>query len=163
MCASRRTSKLLLLEVTCMSREKFLENFSLKLAGNDNYIHQHEISPPVMTKNSICWDISPCSLCSLCCLLHAAFIFWLIIRCWRWRRHVPPKRPLIFNGLLGIVSHKVKTLHEVVGWGLGAIHGVRVGEQDLGCFGRWVGYQLDETSIGNCEMDSQQWLTSFFR
>jgi hypothetical protein len=31
-----------------------------------------------------------------------------IIRHWRWKRHVPPKNRLIFNGLHGIISQKIK-------------------------------------------------------
>jgi hypothetical protein len=32
----------------------------------------------------------------------------LILRPWRWRRYVPPKRQLTFNGLHGIVSQKIE-------------------------------------------------------
>jgi hypothetical protein len=32
----------------------------------------------------------------------------LIIRPWRWRWHVPPKRPLTFNGLHGVISQKME-------------------------------------------------------
>jgi hypothetical protein len=31
-------------------------------------------------------------------------IAWLIFRPWRWKRHVPPKRRLTFDGLHGIIS-----------------------------------------------------------
>jgi hypothetical protein len=31
----------------------------------------------------------------------------LILRPWRWRRYVPPKRRLTFNGLYGVISHKM--------------------------------------------------------
>jgi hypothetical protein len=32
---------------------------------------------------------------------------WLVFRPCRWRRYVPPKRPLTFNGLHGVISQKV--------------------------------------------------------
>jgi hypothetical protein len=32
---------------------------------------------------------------------------WIILRPWRWRRHVPPKRRLTFNGLHGVMSQKI--------------------------------------------------------
>jgi hypothetical protein len=35
-------------------------------------------------------------------------MFWLIFRYWRWRRHVPPKRRLTFNGLHSVISQKVE-------------------------------------------------------
>jgi hypothetical protein len=84
-------------------------------------------------KSYIFWDITPCSplrvnrhyggTCRLhlqdrrisqarnqrkgcgsaCCLLHTG----LILRSWRWRRYVPPKRRLTFNGLHGIISQKI--------------------------------------------------------
>jgi hypothetical protein len=31
-------------------------------------------------------------------------VIWFIFRSWRWRRNVPPKRRLIFNGLHGVIS-----------------------------------------------------------
>jgi hypothetical protein len=36
------------------------------------------------------------------------FLLWFILRPCRWRRHVPPKCRLTSNGLLGIVSRKMK-------------------------------------------------------
>jgi hypothetical protein len=41
-------------------------------------------------------------------LLHAGFLAWLILRPWRWRRHVPLKSWLIFNGLHGVISPKTE-------------------------------------------------------
>jgi hypothetical protein len=60
-------------------------------------------------KSSMFWDItqhSPMkvnrlfSRTLLCCLIYS--------RPWRWRRHIPPKRRLTFNGLHGIVSQKIE-------------------------------------------------------
>jgi hypothetical protein len=31
---------------------------------------------------------------------------WLILRSWRWRQYVAPKRPLLFNGQYGFISQK---------------------------------------------------------
>jgi hypothetical protein len=31
----------------------------------------------------------------------------LILRHWKWRRHVPPKRQLTFNGLHGVIFQKI--------------------------------------------------------
>jgi hypothetical protein len=36
------------------------------------------------------------------------FLAWLILRPWRWRRHVSPKRRLTFNGLQCLISHKME-------------------------------------------------------
>jgi hypothetical protein len=36
------------------------------------------------------------------------FIAWLTLPPWRWKRLVPPKRLLTFNGLHGIASHKIE-------------------------------------------------------
>jgi hypothetical protein len=44
----------------------------------------------------------------LAAYFHAGFFAWLILRPWRWRRHVPPKRWLIFNGLHGVMSWKIE-------------------------------------------------------
>jgi hypothetical protein len=33
------------------------------------------------------------------------FLTRLILRPWKWRRYVSPKRPLTFNGLHGVISH----------------------------------------------------------
>jgi hypothetical protein len=45
-------------------------------------------------------------------LLPASFWFltWLILQLWRWGRNVSPKRPLTFNRLDGVISHKTRTL-----------------------------------------------------
>jgi hypothetical protein len=45
--------------------------------------------------------------CCACHLLSRRFLAWLIFRPWRWRRYVPPKRRLTFNGLHGVVSQKM--------------------------------------------------------
>jgi hypothetical protein len=74
--------------------------------------------------SSIFWDNTPCSpvlsqqdiseklMASILrlCLLSAScwFLAWLILRPCKCRRHVPPKRQLIFNGLHGAMSHKVE-------------------------------------------------------
>jgi uncharacterized membrane protein YjgN (DUF898 family) len=41
-------------------------------------------------------------------LLSRRFLVWLILRSWRWRRHVSPKRQLTFNGFHGVISHKTE-------------------------------------------------------
>jgi hypothetical protein len=40
-------------------------------------------------------------------LLSHWFLSWLILRTWRWGRHVSPKRRLAFNGLHGVISQKI--------------------------------------------------------
>jgi hypothetical protein len=47
---------------------------------------------------------------SACHVLSRSFLTRLILRPRRWRRYVPPKRWLTFNGLHGIVSQKISTL-----------------------------------------------------
>jgi hypothetical protein len=65
--------------------------------------------------NYICWNITLCNplkvnrhLAGKCllCLLTAScwFLAWLILRPWRCRRHVPPKRQLTFSGLRVVIS-----------------------------------------------------------
>jgi hypothetical protein len=39
--------------------------------------------------------------------LSSWYLAWLILRPWRWRRYVPPKRRLAFNGLHGVISQKL--------------------------------------------------------
>jgi hypothetical protein len=73
---------------------------------------------PVQTywgsKSTIYWDIMPCSplkvnwhFCSACHLFLHWFFARLTLRPWRWRRYVPPKRRLTFNGLHGVISRKI--------------------------------------------------------
>jgi hypothetical protein len=147
-----------------MSLEKFLENIALKLARYDNYIHQHkvlgsEVFPAMMMKSFILWDITSCSLSSLCYLLHAAFFFLADYSTLKLKATYFSETLVDFQRTIWHYMSEDRTLHEVVGWELTACHGVRVGERDLGCFGRWAGYQLDGTSIRNCEWDCQPWLT----
>jgi hypothetical protein len=45
------------------------------------------------------------------------FLPSFILRLWRWRRHVPPKRRLTFNGLRSIISPEMETLqHDKQSW-----------------------------------------------
>jgi hypothetical protein len=43
---------------------------------------------------------------SVCHLLLRWFIVRLILRAWRWRKHITPKHRLTFNGLNGAISQK---------------------------------------------------------
>jgi hypothetical protein len=75
-------------------------------------------------KSTIFWDITPCSplkvnrrsqkhvdsifrVCSACHLLLCWVSARLILRSLRWRRCVPSKRLLIFNGLHGVIFQKI--------------------------------------------------------
>jgi hypothetical protein len=40
--------------------------------------------------------------------LNREFLAWLILRPWRCRRYVPPKRRLTFDGLHGVISQKTE-------------------------------------------------------
>jgi hypothetical protein len=70
----------------------------------------------VVVKNSIFWDIMPCSplkinwhLGGTCNLLPASCCFLLgFLQPWRWRWHVPPKVCLTFNGLCSFMSQKTE-------------------------------------------------------
>jgi hypothetical protein len=53
-------------------------------------------------KSSVVWD---------CHLLSRWFLAWHTLRPWRWRRHVPPKRRLIFNGLCGVKTQKIQLFY----------------------------------------------------
>jgi hypothetical protein len=58
----------------------------------------------------IFWDITQCSPLCLYCLLPASrwLLAWLILRPWRWRRHVTPKCQLAFNGLYDDIPEKIE-------------------------------------------------------
>jgi hypothetical protein len=49
-----------------------------------------------------CWKIA----CNATCF-HAGFLLGLFFRSWRWRRYVPPKRLLTFNGLHCVIFQKI--------------------------------------------------------
>jgi hypothetical protein len=79
--------------------------------------HHEEIDACV--KSSIFWDIAPCNRLkvnrrfgetrrSACHLYSRWFFARLILRPWRWKRHVPQKRRLTFNGLHGVISQKIE-------------------------------------------------------
>jgi hypothetical protein len=36
-------------------------------------------------------------------------LVWLVLRSWRWRLHVPPKRQLTFTGLHGFIPQKTES------------------------------------------------------
>jgi hypothetical protein len=74
----------------------------------------------------IFWDVMPCSPLkvngrfeehivsifrvehSSCHLRSRWFLAHLILLPWRWRRYVPPKRRLTFNGLQGVIFQKTE-------------------------------------------------------
>jgi hypothetical protein len=57
-----------------------------------------EVLTAVAMKSSIVWYITPCSL---------LIVNRLILRPWRWRRHVTPKRLLTFNEWYVVISQKI--------------------------------------------------------
>jgi hypothetical protein len=78
-----------------------------------------EVLTTVVMMSSIFWDITPCSPLkvngrfggtggSACHLLSRWFPTRLILRTWRWRRHVPPKGRLTFNGLHGVIFQEIE-------------------------------------------------------
>jgi hypothetical protein len=82
-----------------------------------------------LLKISIFCDITPCSPLIVnrrleeACHLHIEqtelylpfaslwILAGIILHPWRWRRHVPPKLQLTFNGLHGVISQKIRTFH----------------------------------------------------
>jgi hypothetical protein len=62
-------------------------------------------------------------------LLHL-FHTWLILRPWRRRRHVPPKRELTFNGILRYLP-EARTLHKHRCENLKSYIGVRLSSREL--------------------------------
>jgi hypothetical protein len=71
----------------------------------------------LLLKSTVFWDISkpskktaPSRWQTQLCLPPAwcSFLAWLILRPWKWRRHVPQKRQLTFNGLHGVISQKIE-------------------------------------------------------
>jgi hypothetical protein len=95
----------------------------------------------VMKSSTIFCDITPCSPLKVnrrfggTCRLHlqrrrisqarnqrdggstqrpAVLASWLILRLWRWRPHVPPKRRLTFNRLHGVISENIEHFKWVI-------------------------------------------------
>jgi hypothetical protein len=64
-----------------------------------------EVFTAVVMKSSIFWDITPCSPL----IFNQRFrgTYCLILRPWRWRRYVQPKRRLTFNSLDGVMPQKM--------------------------------------------------------
>jgi hypothetical protein len=68
----------------------------------------------MITKSSVFRDITPCSPLRANrrfggkCGLPPASTLVSIIRPWRWRLHVPPKRRLTFKGLHPVISEKTE-------------------------------------------------------
>jgi hypothetical protein len=59
---------------------------------------------------------SEISVSRLLCLLpdSRCFLVWFILRPWRWRKHVPPKRRLTFNRLHSIISDKTELFAVII-------------------------------------------------
>jgi hypothetical protein len=86
-----------------------------------------EVLTAVVIKSLIFWDITPWSPLRVkehfggtssrlkLCLLPGSYWYlcWLILRLWRWRRHVPPKRQLAYNGLHGVVYQKIELFYKI--------------------------------------------------
>jgi hypothetical protein len=74
-----------------------------------------EVLIAMVTKSYIFWDITPCSPLKINqrfggkYRLHLLWRWYLarLIRPWRWRRYIPPKRRLTFNGLQCVIFHKI--------------------------------------------------------
>jgi hypothetical protein len=63
-----------------------------------------EVFTAVVMKSIIFWDMMPCSPLSE---QAGGWFAELILRPWRWRRYVPPKRRVQLNGLHGVISQKM--------------------------------------------------------
>jgi hypothetical protein len=86
----------------------------------DTFCTAVEVLIALATKSYIFWGIMPCSPLKIdrrfgeTCHIHLATCFklwlfaWCTLRLWRLRWDVPPKRRWIFNGLFGVISHKIK-------------------------------------------------------
>jgi hypothetical protein len=99
-------------EITWTVRELFnaeTERTNTYLTEN-NQIVRFEIFTAVIMKNSVFWDITPCSPLKELCFLRALrwFLSWRIHWPWTWRPHVHPKRRLTLNGLHGIIFQKTE-------------------------------------------------------
>jgi hypothetical protein len=84
-----------------------------QLNTGKTWLYLWRVSSSGIWRRVVCWvttdfrrNISPSS--SECfppaCLL---VLLNLFLRPWRWRRYVPPKRPLTLNGLHGVISQKM--------------------------------------------------------
>jgi hypothetical protein len=127
------------------------------------------ISTQGWVKYMWCWRALPSGIQRrVTCLLLAR-----LIRPWRWRRYVPPKRQLTFNGLHGVISQKialfitaaVRTSYRRGNGGIApsfltlAVHGERSasrsghlilgdGAQNTHWIGGWVGTRAGLEGVG---------------
>jgi hypothetical protein len=111
----------------CHKFKKIFQRYWTKTVG-------FEVLTALVMKSTIFWDIRPCSPLSVnrriggtyrlylqgrkiswarnqresrCLLPTHWFLAQLFLRTWRWRRYIPPKRRLTFNGLYGVISQKI--------------------------------------------------------
>jgi hypothetical protein len=75
-----------------------------------------EVLTAVVMKSSTFWDIMSCSQL-ICYLLSPWFLARLILRPWRYRRYVPPKRRLTFSGLHDVMSQKTAFFNDQKNYG----------------------------------------------
>jgi hypothetical protein len=80
------------LKVTRISEEYFASIFRIENKGNE------ETNIKQVSRRGLC--LIPTS----CCILVK-----FILLTWRWKRYVPPKLQLTFNGLYGVISTAVRT------------------------------------------------------
>jgi hypothetical protein len=68
-------------------------------------LHYHYILTPIFTSSLES---------SACYLLHAGFLLGILLRPWRWRRHIPPKHPFVFSRLHGVISQKLELFRKLL-------------------------------------------------
>jgi hypothetical protein len=92
----------------------FKQNLQACISTRSTFLVGFEVLATVVMKNSVFWDITPCSQLKVKAASNSLsrwFLARLIPRPWRWRRHVPPKRRLTFNGLHFVISQKIELFY----------------------------------------------------
>jgi hypothetical protein len=108
----------------------------------------------MVMKSSIFWDMTPCSPLKVkLCSVPASrwFLTWFILRPWRWKRHVLPKRRFTFKGLHCVISHKIEELFKI------AIPEILLNIQGL--FFRKVAYSTYDVTSEMLDTDNKRSLT----
>jgi hypothetical protein len=97
--------------------KSMISEISVKVSNVSLYVRVtkylgFEVLREVVIKNSVFWDITTCSQKrSACYLVHAVFFVHLFFdpEDEGEKRHVPSKRRLTFNGLLGVITKKIES------------------------------------------------------
>jgi hypothetical protein len=93
----------LIVHSRCVTVRSLYLHSPIRLHGRDNFtfMRQQTYVPHYMASH-------PRIANSACLLISRRFLAWLILRPWRWRWYVPPKRLLTSIGLHGVISQRTE-------------------------------------------------------